>query len=280
MLAIIDADSILYKVALSGQQRMYIVDGKEFPEREPAETYAHSHNTVVTEETVKTGTLNLLVDNYNERIGYIRQQTKATDTIAYTGATDGNFRHAIATIKPYKGNRTKTKAPLFLSELKGALIKLGKLLNSSSGMEADDQVIIEYLKAEANDIDVVLCTIDKDAKQLYGNHYNFDKDELYAISYEDSLRNLYGQLLTGDGTDNIPGLFGVGGKSKLVKDLQLFDTEQEMFKFVLGHYSSRFGNYAKLFMCENFRLLYMNRIEDIENGLDKFEELYNATRPS
>lgn len=276
MIAIIDADSILYKVALSGQTDVYVVDNKKFLDKKLAETYAEAHNTTITKETVKSGDLGNLVTNYDERISYIRSQVKATDVLCYTGSVDGNFRHRIATIRPYKGNRDGTTAPLFLNELKEVLLKQGKLLNASSGMEADDQVIIEYVALEGQGIEAVLCTIDKDAKQLYGNHYNFDKDELYHISYEESLRNLYTQLLTGDPTDNIPGLFGVGPKSKLVKDLQTFNLEHEMFQYVLDQYKKRFGQYALQFCCENFRLLYMNRIDDIENGLDKFEAMVDG----
>jgi 5'-3' exonuclease len=88
---------------------------------------------------------------------------------------------------------------------------------------------------------------------LRGHHYNFVKNERYYITESQAIKNFYRQLLTGDRTDNIPGLAGIGPK-KAEKILQDCETEQELYKAVLKAYD---GNVE--YLTEQGQLLWIRR---------------------
>lgn len=208
----------------------------------------------------------------------------------------GNFREEVATIKPYKGNRPSEK-PYHYQRIRDYLIKFrGATL--VEGMEADDAVSIEQFKAyegalgkhfgipkwlfeEVKDMNLgtVLCSIDKDLDMVPGWHYNWIKDKRYWVDETDGLRSFYCQLLTGDSVDNIPGLFGVGKASKLLKDVNKCDRELNMYTVVRTQYEKRFGSgYWWQFLLENARLLwmcrtdaYVNKEEEVEYRLECLE---------
>jgi hypothetical protein len=74
------------------------------------------------------------------------------------------------------------------------------------GMEADDLLGINQTK------DTIICTIDKDLRQVPGQHYNFVKDEIFTVSVQQGLLWFYTQMLTGDASDNVSGIRGIGIK--------------------------------------------------------------------
>lgn len=81
------------------------------------------------------------------------------------------------------------------------------------GMEADDAVAIaaKYYKSEFDEIIVAAC--DKDLKQIPGiTYYNYQKHTSEFISEFNAAVNLSTQILTGDSTDCIKGLDGIGPK--------------------------------------------------------------------
>ena len=82
----------------------------------------------------------------------------------------------------------------------------------ADGMEADDLVAIWAYEAREAEDAYVIAGIDKDLLQIPGNHYNFVKQEHQFI--DDDLANykLMIQCMTGDNSDNIPGVKGIGPK--------------------------------------------------------------------
>ncbi len=121
----------------------------------------------------------------------------------------GNFRKDL--YPEYKKNRKELPADLkvalnyaheYLVEEKGAIM--------ADGMEADDLVSIWAYEAREEEIPYVICGIDKDLLQIPGNHYNFVKREHQFIDDEVAHYKLMIQCITGDSTDNIPGLKGIG----------------------------------------------------------------------
>ena len=82
----------------------------------------------------------------------------------------------------------------------------------SEGMEADDLVSIWAHEAREMDLPYVVVGIDKDLLQIPGDHYNFVKCERQTISEDVGNYKLMIQCLTGDNTDNIPGIKGIGPK--------------------------------------------------------------------
>ena len=82
----------------------------------------------------------------------------------------------------------------------------------ADGMEADDLVAIWAYEARDMEIPFVICGIDKDLKQIPGNHYNYHKSIHEFIDDDTAYYNLMLQCLTGDSGDNIPGIKGIGPK--------------------------------------------------------------------
>lgn len=129
----------------------------------------------------------------------------------------GNFREERATLLPYKGNR-KSEKPEHYQAIRDYLVdKHGAIV--IDGAEADDALGI-FLTEEDTGVEKIIATLDKDLNGVPGEHYNWKKDELYDVSLEEADHFFCQQLLTGDPTDNIPGLYKVSGQkaTKKIKD--------------------------------------------------------------
>ncbi len=147
----------------------------------------------------------------------------------------GNFRHSIATRATYKGNRSGTPTPTHLKAIRQHLCsKHGAI--SSAGEEADDLLGI----AMTSYPDSVLCSIDKDLMQLPGRHYDFVKKEEVTVTPKQAVINFYAQVLSGDSTDNVPGLPGIG-PVKARKALDGCRNPAECWRVALNLYSGEFG---------------------------------------
>ena len=166
-----------------------------------------------------------------------------------TGST--NFRNDIAVTVPYKGNRKGIEKPVYYQALRDHLKRLGAVI--SEGQEADDCVAID---STANDVWIV--HVDKDLDQLPGWHYNPVKDEKYYVTAFEGLVNFYTQVLTGDRTDNIIGLKGIG-PVKAGKILQDCKTEVELYNAVVEAYTKAGEPLERV--EENANLLWLRRVE-------------------
>lgn len=211
----------------------------------------------------------------DDRINQILEATGSDSYSLYLTDSKSNFRVDLATILPYKGNR-KTEKPYHWERIRQHLIDSWDA-EVQYGIEADDRLGIEQCKNNkykllsepilSEDSETVICSRDKDLHMIPGWHYvwpagnqkeqHWFQDELSAI------RCFYRQLLTGDNTDNIAGLYGVGASSKLVKDLEDINEERLMFEKVYKAYKDRFGSYAIEFMKENAALLWILREEPV-----------------
>tara|TARA_R110000772_G_scaffold7665_2_gene25851 strand:+ start:6862 stop:7602 length:741 start_codon:yes stop_codon:yes gene_type:complete len=159
----------------------------------------------------------------------------------------GNYRAEYGdTTYPYKGTRLSEK-PAHFTELKRYMIEeMGAIL--IEGEEADDRMGID-----ATQYGHGIATIDKDLNGIAGWHYRWKirgKDAVvYNVSPEEADRFFYLQLLTGDATDNIPGLFKRLGRkvtAPIKEPLQYLHTPEEMYAYVRGIYSEA---YDKVGMC-------------------------------
>ena len=197
MLALVDADSIAYRIAFGCQD-------------EP-EALAIRQISEYLEDLVYT------YANADDCEGYL------------TGKR--NYRYDIAKTVPYKGNRTAEK-PKHLGILREYMIDAWAF-SVQEEQEADDAVSIRAY--ELGEEDYIICSLDKDLNNVRGWHYNFNTNQRYYVSEEEAIKHFYTQLLTGDTVDNIPGLKGIGPKKaeKILKDCK---TEQELYKAVLEAY--------------------------------------------
>ena len=118
------------------------------------------------------------------------------------------------------------------------------------GHEADDIIASLTKRAVERDLDVFLCTADKDARQLLGDRvrvYNLRKNAIYDV---ESLKTDWGiapsqvvdfLALTGDSVDNVRGVPGVGPKTatKLLQEHGNLDTILANARTVAGGPSLR-----------------------------------------
>lgn len=114
-----------------------------------------------------------------------------------------NFRYSI--YPSYKANRTAPK-PRHHEDLKAYIIQEWGA-KFAEGMEADDYLGI--LQDEEHST-TVICSIDKDLKQIPGLHYNFVTEKWDEVSDVQAEAAFYKQIVIGDTTDNVPGVKGIG----------------------------------------------------------------------
>ena len=144
------------------------------------------------------------------------------DATHYIGALGVNptFRHQVYRYAPYKGTRKDPDE---------WIIKWKPIVNkrlrdhweftSIEFLEADD--IVAWCSTRQDLGTTVICSPDKDLEQMPGMLYNYQKGEMVEISKEEALYNFRMQMLTGDVTDNIKGIPGLGpvkARKKLEQD--------------------------------------------------------------
>ena len=127
-----------------------------------------------------------------------------------------NFRMALN--PKYKSSRKSTPRPTHLNAAKQHLLnRYGAEIEEM--YEADDLMGISAMEYKASGRPYVSCSIDKDLDTIPGEHYHFVNNKKYNVSKEEALRAFYMQCMTGDKTDDIPGIKGLGPKTaeKLLK---------------------------------------------------------------
>ena len=161
------------------------------------------------------------VDELMERILF---NTNADSYRAFIGGKD-NFRYKYN--PQYKANRTQPK-PIHLQACRDWLVSEWKA-EIVNGMEADDALGINQTT------ETVICSIDKDLRQIPGQHFNFVKLDWTEVDEYTSHYNLYRQFIEGDKSDNIIGMYGMGPK-RAEKELyglhpdEMFNRVRELYQ--------------------------------------------------
>jgi hypothetical protein len=139
----------------------------------------------------------------------------------------GTYRDKIATIRPYKGNRDPTHKPVHYDAIRDHLqAKYGSFV--TRGIEADDAVSIFARNIyETGGESLVIATIDKDLDQIPGHHYNYMNKVFYAITPTEAERFFVYQILAGDATDNVIGVWKCG-ESAAAKHINRLDGKFNM----------------------------------------------------
>lgn len=165
----------------------------------------------------------------------------------------GNFRRHIAITKPYKGNRQGKPKPEHLEAIREWFFSQ-EWSKPVYHMESEDAVSI---RAHAYGLDrcTVAC-IDKDLHQIPANFYDYSKKDFFYVSPQMASRNLYGQIITGDSTDNIPGIPGKG-PAFAAKQMDGCSTELAMARSCADAYRS--AGFSWAYMLEQARLIYILR---------------------
>lgn len=208
--ALIDADSIIHIVSYHNSISMSAIelfDGEISDEDKEA----------VIQEMYEAKESKPVLDHVDSFINDILNKVDATHYLGFVGSRNGShtFRHDLAVTKPYKGNRkssphwVKYWKPIIVSHMV-EFWKFQELHN----IEADDAIGICATGLKEN---YVICSPDKDLKQLPGDHYDYKKVEHSHIEPLEGVKNLYTQLLVGDSVDGIPGCPKIGAKSKFLE---------------------------------------------------------------
>lgn len=171
MIALIDGDVVAYRAAASCEPT------KTKQEREP---------------------LDIALFRADDVMRRILAETNSEHFRVFLGGGE-NFRYKLA--PDYKANRRDTIRPMWLEPVREYLL-LEWNAELAMGVEADDMLGINQTH------DSIICSIDKDLKQVPGRHYNFVTGEFSAVDEQQGWANFYIQLLMGDRADNVQGFDG------------------------------------------------------------------------
>lgn len=174
----------------------------------------------------------------NEKIASVMRAVGANKRTIYV-SHPVNYREQI--FPDYKANRDVTHKPYWYREIQDYLFDRCGALYSEEGDEADDALGIAQSRAVPGK--TIICTNDKDLDMIPGLHYNWSPSKIskgvYEVDEIEGLRNFYTQLITGDGTDNIPGLFKHSKRKateKITSPLQKLFFERDMWQYVVEVY--------------------------------------------
>ena len=234
----VDADSLIYRLALKTEISLKL-----------AKTY------------------------YDKEIESIQWDTCAEDVkVALKGK--GNFRYDVA--EDYEGHRKakdKEDPNPALTKRRMQINKYAYSLghHASDNCEADDVVCIWAQEAKDAGKHYVISHIDKDINMMEGWHYNPTKKLLYEVTEEQAWHFMCIQMLTGDSTDNIQGLKGIGPKKaeKLLHDIPNCDKIDAVRKAWQDHHPEDWED--RMEVCWN--LIYMRRDWDSFRRM-KLEEVF------
>jgi len=213
-LGIVDADTILYIIALRFQDNIFDED-PDFP-------------TVFTEDEYER--MFVQVEEFMSEMMFEASLNKLRCYL--TGSE--NFRYNF--LPSYKWRRDSSKTPKALKQLKQMCLERLDYFFMIEGEEADDSCtrdfttreIIPYIqeitdRVTASEIqyyqdpkyyEKVICHIDKDLDQVAGEHYGYTNNGeargLYTMSQKDADAFLWIQVLAGDTADCYKGCPQVG----------------------------------------------------------------------
>ncbi len=180
-----------------------------------------------------------------------------------------NFRYDVAKTRPYKGNRDKKHTPTYEEDIRKYIRGKWETVVAEN-VEADD--LMGQEQTRIGPTDSVIVSIDKDLDMIPGLKYNFMHEILYEVSEEQAWRNFCIQLLTGDSTDNIPGLPRVG-KAKAEKMLDGLEKD-EWLEECARQYASKSGREDWFdFLTEQAQLIWILRDDNMFEVPPEFKEL-------
>ena len=206
MLALIDGDIVTYRSGFAAQHVRYYFDGQRFENHAELRAYCDENGIdlkdIEVERELEVEPVSHALANVKSIISTICDVVGATDYEVFLSTGD-NWRGKVATIKKYKGNRDDATKPEHYNDI-WQYLTLNHPTVITESIEADDAMAM----CQTNK--TVICSLDKDMLQVPGLHYNWVKDSKIVVSPEVGLFKLYQQVLTGDSTDNIPGIRGIG----------------------------------------------------------------------
>lgn len=216
------------------------------------------------------------------RIEEICEKVGATEPPLLFLTGKDNFRHKIAKQKEYKGNRKQAK-PFHYNNAR-ALLRGRWNAQVVDGMEADDMLSVTQMDALLKDLPTIICSRDKDLRQVPGWHYSWETwnsgekkpeyiDPVGYLTLDKSKKTpkLLGggykffaaQVLMGDSTDNIPGMEKIGPVNayNYLKDIEEIAQCDEALKYIFWE---MYGEGYQPLLEEQINLVWM--IRELKDG--------------
>lgn len=247
--ALIDADSMIYLI------------GWNFKPKDGDDPILDSHDAKVPR----------VIEAVDQEVISILQTVGATHYIGALGhPTEKCFRQDVAKFKEYKGNR-KPDADIFREwkpVIKARLFDHWGFI-AVAGLEADDIVCLAALELNARKplshtwmtTGWIICSVDKDLRQVPGEFYDYKKLDFATILPEQARWLFWYQMIVGDSGDGVLGIPKKGDKAAHAALDHLItepDFEQRMEQTVRGMYYEKFGDhYGHTIFEENKAVLGM-----------------------
>lgn len=207
--------------------------------------------------------LNAALKSYRDKLQDIKDCMFDPDVktkIAVFGTT--NFRKEFCPV--YKTGESRKKAKennQYYFKLREHLLARGEVIEAV-GMEADDLVRIwSFEEKEKGNDKYVIVSIDKDLHCIAGVHYLIHQDRFLYVDEDTADINYWEQVLQGDSTDDIPGLWQVG-PVKAKKILEGASTSLERKQRVIDAYYKQHGDDWKEKMIHTGTLVHIMRTHD------------------
>jgi 5'-3' exonuclease len=266
--AILDGDGWVYRCGGAAEHNYYLVfydTGKNLPadfdNYRDAMKHKKEHGGVLwTRKEIEP------LENCLQMVKSSLENTlDALGTKHYKLYLGGRSNFRLDLYPSYKANRESTPKPKYYRDIRDYLVgNWGGVV--CDGIEADDAVGIA-----ATDLGLgkaIIVSTDKDLNQIPGDHYDWTEGKTYSVSAREGVTFFYEQMLSGDTTDNIPGIDGIG-PVKAKRALVDCKSPQDMAKAVWSAYyenRAQFGfsdDHEQFdFLERNASLLWIQRKKD------------------
>lgn len=207
----------------------------------------------ITEDT----DLGLAIWQTETTLKRILEDVNASSHRIFLSGSD-NFRYRV--YPAYKANRIGKPRPKHWGPIKEFLITQWNAI-LTHGCEADDAIGVDVYGAQENSI---VCSIDKDLQMLAGDHYNFVKREVTNVNETQASYNFWKQMLTGDRSDNIQGVPGIGK----VRAERILASPRRCSDAVLSEYLDVFNRVDEFNMNAQCLWIWRSR-NDVWNAKEK-----------
>lgn len=239
MLALIDADTIIFRAAVNHETCTWFGDG--LPKADPKDPgWVYHRDTEGARKAIRKGILKIA-----REVSLVYPEI--VKTVPVVSAFEGNFRKDIVTT--YKAFRRKTasaKTPQSVRQV--CSVEFRRALSEWTINEAfDDGLSVPRL--EADDVISLIATapgqehlvvsIDKDLDTIPGHHYNPDKGMFYEITKSHAMRRFYEQALSGDPTDGFGGCPRVGPKTAYKVVSEHWPDEVATWQAIVERYAAK-----------------------------------------
>jgi len=204
--------------------------------------------------------LPLAINKFDSLLGDILGEMFCDEYTLYIKAPNKKLNYRFEVCSEYKAKRSPP--PPVLNNLSSAILERDNTVPCIL-QEADDAISIQAWKMKKEGHNYIVVSPDKDLNQIPGQHFDnyWTRRRHYTVTEKEADRLIYQQMLSGDPTDNIEGIKGIGEKTAK-KLLDPCHTEGEMYRAVKYTWKRHHPIDWKEKMTKCARLVYIRRREN------------------